>query len=165
MVCQLLQVPCSGALRIESGRAHFTLPAEAHSLVRNSMLGVRPRPVDALMSLALAAVRRHHEGLQTLAQGGEPLAVSPHGPHRRHGVRDLRHAGGNAVLHRQGLPARLGEALCAAAGIPDGRATRCADLKRCQRRALLLALTACVLDVTGHEGYAKARRGLSGPPA
>lgn len=62
---------------------------------------------------------------------------------------------GCAVLHKQGIPARLAEALCAAAGIPDGKATRCADLKKAQRQALLASLTGAVLDVTGHEGYAK----------
>lgn len=48
------------------------------------------------------------------------------------------------------------QALCTAAGV-DGWSTRAADLRKGQRQALLAALTACRVDVAGHEGYMKAR--------
>ena len=37
----------------------------------------------------------------------------------------------------------------------DAKATRAAELRKAQRQALLAALTAWPLDVTGHEGYMK----------
>ena len=46
------------------------------------------------------------------------------------------------------------QALCAAADV-DAKATRAAELRKAQRRALLAALTAWPLDITGHEGYMK----------
>ena len=49
---------------------------------------------------------------------------------------------------------RLLQALCAAADV-DAKATRAAELRRAQRQALLTALTAWPLDITGHEGYMK----------
>lgn len=66
--------------------------------------------------------------------------------------------GGQAVgtvLHRRGLPTRLAEALCTAAGV-DAKGTRAAELRKGQRQALLTALTSCPVDVAGHEGYMKA---------
>ena len=49
---------------------------------------------------------------------------------------------------------RLLQALCAAADV-DAKATRAAELRKAQRQALLTALTAWPVDVTGHEGYMK----------
>jgi hypothetical protein len=46
------------------------------------------------------------------------------------------------------------QALCTAADV-DAKATRAADLRKAQRQALLAALTAWPLDITGHEGYMK----------
>lgn len=46
------------------------------------------------------------------------------------------------------------QALCAAADV-DAKATRAAELRKAQRQALLAALTAWPLDITGHEGYMK----------
>lgn len=48
------------------------------------------------------------------------------------------------------------QALCTAAGV-DARGTRAAELRKAQRQALLTALTACPVDVAGHEGYMKVR--------
>jgi hypothetical protein len=39
----------------------------------------------------------------------------------------------------------------------DAKATRAAELRKAQRRALLAALTAWPVDITGHEGYMKVR--------
>lgn len=67
-----------------------------------------------------------------------------------------------ALLRRQGLPARLADALAAAAGLPPGR--RLPELRKGERLALLQALSACVLDVTGTEGYPKAEVTGGGVP-
>jgi predicted Rossmann fold flavoprotein len=59
----------------------------------------------------------------------------------------------SSILARH-IPARLGEHLMAACGIPDDRRT--SSLKRSERLALIDALTAYPLRWTGNEGYAKA---------
>jgi predicted Rossmann fold flavoprotein len=50
-----------------------------------------------------------------------------------------------------GLPARLAEALCAAAGVPPGR--RGAEASKADRHALVLSLKRCVLPVAGSRGF------------
>ena len=59
--------------------------------------------------------------------------------------------------------ASLPQALCAAADI-DAKATRAAELRKTQRQALLSALTAWPVDITGHEGYMKVRMPSSTSP-
>jgi hypothetical protein len=60
------------------------------------------------------------------------------------------------------LPARLARALCDAAGLgPDGR---CRELPRQLRRALVQALTAMALPVTGSRGFAVAEATAGGVP-
>ncbi len=59
------------------------------------------------------------------------------------------------VLRAGGVPARLADALAAAAGLPPGR--NLAELRKAERLGLLAALTACPLACDGHEGYVKVR--------
>jgi len=76
-------------------------------------------------------------------------------------------AGGEGVaarLRRGGLPARLADALCAEAGLAAG--ARMAELRREQRGALVRALTAYALPVTGHEvGSPPRASARCGPPS
>ena len=66
------------------------------------------------------------------------------------------------LLRRRGIPARLADALCAEAGLPEGR--KLPDLRKEERTKLLQVLTSCQLQVTGHEGYAKAEVTGGGVP-
>jgi predicted flavoprotein YhiN len=59
-----------------------------------------------------------------------------------------------ALRRRGGLPSRLVDALLTEAAVPPGR--KISELRRAERAALLEALTAYQLAVTGHEGYLKA---------
>lgn len=67
-----------------------------------------------------------------------------------------------SVLRRHGVPARLADALCAQANIPVGR--KLSEMRKEEKSGLLEALTACTLDVTGHEGYPKAEVTGGGVP-
>lgn len=67
-----------------------------------------------------------------------------------------------SVLRHQGLPARLAEALCAEAGMPQGR--KISEIRKEERRGLLDALSACQLHIRGHEGYPKAEVTGGGVP-
>ncbi len=67
-----------------------------------------------------------------------------------------------SILKRQGVPARLADALCAQAGVASGR--KLPELRKEERIKLLDALTACALEVTGHEGYPKAEVTGGGVP-
>ena len=67
-----------------------------------------------------------------------------------------------SILRRNGVPARLADALCTHAGLPPGR--KLSELRKEEKSALLQALTACQLDVTGHEGYTKAEVTGGGVP-
>jgi len=60
------------------------------------------------------------------------------------------------------MPARLAAALCAAAGVPAER--KAAELRREERVALLDALTAYPLHVTGDAGFPKAEVSGGGVP-
>jgi predicted flavoprotein YhiN len=66
------------------------------------------------------------------------------------------------ILKRNGVPARLADALCAQAGVVPGR--KLPELRKEERIKLLEALTACELQVKGHEGYPKAEVTGGGVP-
>lgn len=57
-------------------------------------------------------------------------------------------------LRRLERRAVLLQALCAVADV-DAKSTRAAELRKAQRQALLAALTAWPVNITGHEGYMK----------
>jgi predicted flavoprotein YhiN len=65
------------------------------------------------------------------------------------------------LLRRHGVRERLADALCAQAGV-EGR--RMCELKKGERQALLVLLTAYPLPVAGHEGYKKAEVTGGGVP-
>ncbi|KAL4530050.1 hypothetical protein Ndes2526A_g04785 [Nannochloris sp. 'desiccata'] len=82
-----------------------------------------------------------------------------------HALTDFGGSGGVLVvniLKRQGVPARLADALCAQAGVVPGR--KLPELRKEERIKLLEALSACELEVKGHEGYPKAEVTGGGVP-
>lgn len=54
------------------------------------------------------------------------------------------------VLRKQGIPARLAEALCDATGMPANR--KVSELRKAERLQLLNDLVSYQLPITGHEG-------------
>ncbi|CAG9465632.1 unnamed protein product [Pedinophyceae sp. YPF-701] len=76
----------------------------------------------------------------------------------RHGGRDV------AQVLKLHLPSRLATAVAAAAGLGDGRGQPLAGLSKGSRNALLDALAAYELPVTGHAGYTKAEVTGGGVP-
>ncbi len=67
-----------------------------------------------------------------------------------------------ATLLRERLPRRLGDRVLALAACPESRTT--SELPRGERKRIVEALTACPLEVSGHEGYAKAEVTAGGIP-
>lgn len=58
------------------------------------------------------------------------------------------------ILHRQGIPSRLCDALCSDAGLPKGR--KIAEIRREERKRLIDSLVESEITITGDEGYPKA---------
>jgi len=71
-------------------------------------------------------------------------------------------AGGGRFLRERGLPERLAEAICDAAGVPAGRPLR--ELARAERRALAGAATEWTLAVAGDRGFTHAEVTAGGVP-
>jgi len=66
------------------------------------------------------------------------------------------------ILKRQGVPARLADALCAQSGVAPSR--KLPELRKEERIKLIEALSAFELQVTGNEGYPKAEVTGGGVP-
>ena len=100
--------------------------------------------VSHVSTLARAAGREQAVEVQWTGLGAEAWEATLRAPG----------PGTVATAVRAHVPVRLADALLEHAGIPEGR-TR-ADLRRDERRRLVVALAAFPLPITGDEGYRKA---------
>ncbi len=131
--------------------AHLTAPPEtpAYSRAQGFLFTHRGFSGPAVLNISHVFTRPR--------DGDRPAIVANWGARdRREWERELNE-GGRAHLAnviRRHLPERLTLALLEQAGIPADRPL--AQLRRDEREAVLGALTALPLPVTGHEGYRKA---------